>query len=158
MRLVQVLALVGDLADAVAPPTGAFEDHGRLVLVRDGELVQCADPARDHDHRVGCTDRQCVAHPAHPRGERDVDVGIRLTLVEAREDPDDQTVRGLRASAHGLHHTGEPAADDDRAPLREKSSDLLGRHDRLRRHGILRVARSLADDGYEDRASHRALT
>src|SRR5688500_19750784 len=62
MRLLEVLPVIGDLADAIAPAAGAFEDHGRLVLVCDGELVQRADPARDHDHRVGCADDRSEEH------------------------------------------------------------------------------------------------
>src|SRR4029077_18740177 len=64
LRFLEVLAVVRDIANARRPPAGPFEDHRRLELVRDGELVQRADPAGDHDHRVRRADREGVAHPA----------------------------------------------------------------------------------------------
>src|SRR5207253_4685694 len=39
LRLLEMLAAVGDLADARRPPPAALEDDRRLELVRDGELV-----------------------------------------------------------------------------------------------------------------------
>src|SRR6267143_232129 len=89
--LVEMLSLVRDAADAIGPAAGAFQDHGRLVLVRDGELVQRADPAADHDHGVGGADDKRVAHPAHAGRDRDVDVVVRVAFVEAGQYPDDET-------------------------------------------------------------------
>src|SRR5437879_12546921 len=52
MRLAVVLAVVRDLADAVAPAAGALEGDRRFVLVGDRELVH-----------------GCRSVPAHSRAE-----------------------------------------------------------------------------------------
>ena len=144
--LVEMLSLVRDVADAIGPAAGALEHDRRLVLVRDGQLVQRADPAADHDDRVGGADDERVAHPAHAGRDRDVDVRIRVAFVESGQDPDHQPASALRAAAYRLHHAGEAAGDHDRAALREQLPHLFAGPQRARGHGVSGIASAFADD------------
>src|SRR5438132_13138697 len=149
-----MLSLVRDLADAIGPSTAALEDDGRLVLVRDGELVQRADAAGDHDRRVRRAHGERVAHPAHPRGDRDVNVLVGVLLAEPGEHPDHEPIRAFRAAARGLHHSGEPTGDEDRARARDVRPDQLRGRERRGRWRIVRILRTLPDDGDEVRATY----
>src|SRR6266567_8355529 len=138
-----MLSLVRSLSDSIGPATAPLEDHRGLELVRDGQLVQRADAARDHDHRVRRPDRERVAHPTHPGGDRDVDELVGVALVESRQDPDDETARALRAPAPGFHHAGEATGDDNALALGNETTDLLGHAERLLRDRIIRILGTL---------------
>src|SRR2546428_8235388 len=148
--LLQVLALIGDLAQPIRPVSGALQDHGRLDLVGDRELPQRADAARDYDPRGGRADRERVTHRAHPGRDRDIDVLVRVALVEAWQDPDDESGGRLRTAAHRLHHTRKATAQDDAAAPGDEAADLLGRAERFGRDRVAGVLRALANDRDED--------
>src|SRR2546422_3599713 len=156
--LVEVLSLVRDLADPIGPPAGTLKDDRRFVFVRDRQLVERADAARDHDHGIGRAHSKCVPHPAHPRRDRDVHELVRVALLEARQDPDDDAAGALRTAAHRLHDPGEATRHDDALALGDQTSDLLGHAERFLGNGVARILRALTDDRDENRAGHGAVS
>lgn len=61
-----------------------------------------------------------------------VDPLVRLRPRLARQYPDRGAAGTLGTARSGRHHLAEPAGDDDRAPLGEKTPDLLGTRFMLR--------------------------
>src|SRR5205823_8628847 len=94
----------------------------------------------------------------HPGGDRDVDEFVRVTLVEARQDPDDDPARALGTAAHRFHNARQPTGDDDALALGDEATHGFGHAQGLLRDRILGVLRALADDRDEGWAGHGAAS
>ena len=101
-------------------------DNGGTGPQRQGDLRERAELAVDGDQHVSGADHEGVAGLAHAGGDGDVHILVGVMAVVRREDADGCASLGLGSSARGLHDTAEPAAQHDRAPLREIPAHLLG--------------------------------
>ena len=61
---------------------------------------------------------------AETRGDRNVDVFVRLVRFITRQEADGQTAHGSGATGGVLHHTGESAADEHGTPFRNAAAQL----------------------------------